>query len=125
VEQQLAPGMRVEIRDSEWRVRRVDHSSDGGHQLICEGLSELVRGREGRFLTRLEDEVRVLSPEETRLIDDESEGFRAGFLYLDTMMRKAPATGAAIQLGHRAALDSLPFQLDPARQALSQPVRES
>ena len=121
MEQQLAPGMRVEIRDSEWRIRRVDHSSDGGHQLVCEGLSELVRGREGRFLTRLEDEVRVLSPEETRLIDDESEGFRAGFLYLDTMMRKAPATGAAIQLGHRAALDSLPFQLDPARQALSQP----
>ncbi|QKK04118.1 MAG: DEAD/DEAH box helicase [Pseudomonadota bacterium] len=113
--------MRVEIRDAEWRIRRVDHSSDGGHQLVCEGLSELVRGREGRFLTRLEEGIRVLSPEDTHLVDDSSEGFRAGFLYLDSMIRKAPATGPAIQLGHRAALDPLPFQLDPARQALSQP----
>lgn len=121
MEQQLAPGMRVVIRDSEWQIRRVDHSSDGGHQLVCEGLSELVRGREGRFLTRLEEGIRVLSPEDTRVLDDSSEGFRAGFLYLDSLIRKAPATGASIQLGHRAALDTLPFQLDPARQALSQP----
>ncbi len=113
--------MRVEIRDAEWRVRRVDHSSDGGQQLVCEGLSELVRGREGRFLTNLERSVRILSPEHTQLIEDDSEGFRAGFLYLDTMIRKAPATGTTIQIGHRAALDPIPFQLDPARQALSQP----
>ena len=49
----LAPGMRVEIRDAEWRLKRVDMASDGGHVLVCEGLSELVRGREAMFLTRL------------------------------------------------------------------------
>ena len=117
----LAPGMRVEIRDAEWRIRRVDHSSDGGLQLVCEGLSELVRGREGRFLTRLEDSVRVLSPEHTQLVEDSSEGFRAGLLYVDSLIRKSPATGRAIHVGHRAALDNLPFQLDPALQALAQP----
>lgn len=47
----LAPGVRVEIRDAEWRIKRVDMTSDGGHLLTCEGLSELVRGREATFLS--------------------------------------------------------------------------
>ena len=117
----LAPGMRVEIRDAEWRVRRVDLSTDGGYHLVCEGLSELVRGREGQFLTRLEDGVRILSPEDTALIEDNSPGYRAALLYVDTVIRKTPASGDQIVLGHRAALDPLPYQLDPARQALQQP----
>ena len=117
----LSPGMRVQIRDAEWRVRRVDPSSDGGFHLVCDGLSEVVRGREGQFLTKLEDEVRILSPESTELVDDDSPGYQAGLLYLETMLRKTPATGDRIHLGHRAALDTLPYQLDPARQALQQP----
>ena len=55
-----APGQRVEIRDAEWRIKRVDFSSDGGHVLTCEGLSELIRGREGLFLTEL-DSIRELT----------------------------------------------------------------
>lgn len=58
----IAPGMRVQIRDAEWRVRRVDRSSDGGNVITCEGLSELVQGREALFLDRLED-VEVLAPD--------------------------------------------------------------
>ncbi len=117
----FAPGMRVEIRDSEWRVRNVVRSTDGGYLLACEGLSELVRGREGHFLTELEGQVRVLDPKQTRLVDDTTSGYQASFLYLDTTIRKIPASGTRICLGHRAALDPLPFQLDPAIQALEQP----
>ncbi|MDZ7753843.1 MAG: DEAD/DEAH box helicase [Gammaproteobacteria bacterium] len=113
--------MRVEIRDAEWRVRQVDRSSDGGHLLTCEGLSELVRGREARFLTRLEGQVRVLDPRDTVLEDDTASGYLASLLYLDTVIRKTPVSGKRIHMGHRAALDPLPFQLDPAVQALSQP----
>jgi superfamily II DNA or RNA helicase len=113
--------MRVEVRDAEWRIRRVDRSTDGGHLLTCEGLSELVRGREARFLTRLEHQVRVLDPKDTLLEDDTSSGYLASLLYLDTVIRKTPVSGSRIHIGHRAALDPLPFQLDPAVQALSQP----
>ena len=31
----LAPGIRVEIRDADWRVKRVDSSSDGGQLITC------------------------------------------------------------------------------------------
>ncbi len=44
-----ASGAHVEIRDAEWRMKRVDHSSDGGYVLLCEGLSDLVQGREALF----------------------------------------------------------------------------
>jgi hypothetical protein len=50
---QYAPGARVVIRDEEWLVRRVDPSSDGGHLLSCDGVSELVRGRSAQFLSKL------------------------------------------------------------------------
>jgi SNF2 family DNA or RNA helicase len=116
-----SPGMRLEVRDAEWRIRQVDRSTDGGYLLTCEGLSELVRGREARFLTKLEREVRVLDPKDTVLEDDTSSGYLASLLYLDTVMRKTPVSGDKIHLGHRAALDPLPFQMDPAVQALSQP----
>ncbi|MFJ3108368.1 DEAD/DEAH box helicase [Pseudomonas putida] len=117
----FAPGARVEIRDAEWRIKRVDMTSDGGHLLTCEGLSELVRGREATFLSKLESSIRVLQPEATELRDDTSSGYRASLLYLDTLLRRTPPTDARIHIGHRAAMDQLPFQLDPARQALAQP----
>lgn len=117
----FAPGARVEIRDAEWRIKRIDMTSDGGHLITCEGLSELVRGREAMFLSKLEQGVRVLEPEATELVDDLSSGYRASLLYLDTHRRQTPPTDSRIHIAHQAAMDLLPFQLDPARQTLEQP----
>jgi len=118
--QHLAPGIRVEIRDAEWRIKRIDYSSDGGYVLSCEGLSELVQGREAMFLTKLES-VRVLDPRNTQLVDDETSNFGASLLYIDSMLRKTAPSDGRIHLGHRAAIDELRFQLEPTLQALSQP----
>ena len=41
----LVPGARVFIHDEECLIRRVDPSTDGGHLLTCDGISELVRSR--------------------------------------------------------------------------------
>ena len=120
-ETRYVPGMRVEIRDAEWRVERVERASHGGMLLTCRGHSELVRGRTGMFLTELENDIRILSPETTVLVDDLSTGYIATQLYLDTLLRTAPPTDGRIHVGHRGAMDLLPFQLDPALQALAQP----
>ena len=61
-----APGARVAIRDAEWVVRRVDMTSDGAYQLVCDGISELVREHEAVYLSSLE-EIEVLDPALTRL----------------------------------------------------------
>ena len=73
--QLYAPGARVEIRDAEWVIRRVDVSSDRGYQLTCDGISELVRSKEAIFLTQLEDEIKILDPATTVLIQDTANAF--------------------------------------------------
>lgn len=80
-------GQRVEIRDAEWRIKGVDYSSDGGYILTCEGLSELVLGREALFLSQLEN-IRILDPNDTDLVDDTSGNFGASLLYIDSLLRK-------------------------------------
>jgi ERCC4-related helicase len=114
------PGMRLQVRDAEWRVKRVDYSSDGGYLINCEGLSQLVQGREALFLSKLE-QIQILDPKETALTDDPSGNFGASLLYIDSLLRKTAPSDERIHLGHRAALDALDFQLEPALQALGQP----
>ncbi|WJG26798.1 DEAD/DEAH box helicase [Vibrio furnissii] len=116
-----APGMRIVIRDAEWVIQKVDNSSDGGHLITCEGISELVRGREGRFLTTLEDEIEILDPKNTKLVEDDSSGYNASKLYIESMLRQRVPTDEKIHLGHKAAMDPLPFQLDPIKMVLKQP----
>ena len=117
----VAPGARVVIRDAEWIVRRVDRASDGGHQLVCDGISELVREREAVFLTTLEPGLQVLDPATTRLVPDPSPGFADSLLYMESQLRQAAPSDERIHVGHGAAMDLVPYQLDPARQALRQP----
>ncbi len=119
--QHYIPGMRVEIRDAEWRIQRLDRASDGGYLLACNGLSELVRGTSAKFLSKLEQNIRILDPGKTELVDDLSDGYMASQLYIDTALRQTPPVDERIHIGHRAAMDMLPFQLDPAIQALKQP----
>jgi SNF2 family DNA or RNA helicase len=116
-----APGARVVVRDEEWLVRRVDPSNDGGHLLTCDGVSELVRGRSVQFLTKLEDEILVLDPAKTELVADKSSHFNATFLYLEAQLRRSTPNDDRIHLGHQAVMNLVPYQLDPALQALRQP----
>lgn len=120
-DQNYAPGMRVVIRDAEWRIRRADNSGDGGHLLTCDGISELVRGKEGLFLTGLEQKIEILDPAKTRLVEDESTNYQAAQLYIESQLRQRVPTDDMVHFGHKAAMDSMPFQLDPTRMALAQP----
>ncbi|TKB47989.1 DEAD/DEAH box helicase [Ferrimonas sediminicola] len=116
-----ATGMRVEIRNAEWAIRKVDRSSDGGQLLTCDGVSEIVRGKNSCFLTLAEKEITVLDPKETVLQEDDSSNFNASKLYIESKLRERIPTGQALQLGHKAAMDTLPFQLEPTYNALGQP----
>ena len=116
-----APGARVVIRDAEWVIRRVDRCPDGGYQLVCDGVSELVREREAIFLDSIDSDIQVLDPADTRLVPDESPGFADSRLYLESQLRQAVPNDERIHVAHGAAMDPAPYQLEPARQALRQP----
>jgi SNF2 family DNA or RNA helicase len=120
----LAPGARVLIRDAEWLVRRVDRTSTSGKALTCIGLSELVKDKEAVFLTEIEklrNPVQILDPAQTELVPDRSAEYEDALLYMESLLRQTPPTDANLYIGHKGAMDLVPYQLDPAIQALQQP----
>jgi superfamily II DNA or RNA helicase len=116
-----APGSRVLIRDAEWLVRRVEPTTTGHWALAVVGVSELVRNREAVFISNAEKRIDILDPAATILVPDTSGKYLDSRLYLESLLRNTSPTDNKIYLGHRAAMDLLPFQLDPALQALSSP----
>ena len=117
----LAPGARVLIRDAEWLVRRVDVTSTGGRALSVTGISEIVRNREAIFLTEAEKSIEALDPAQTNIVQDSSEKYSAGMLYIESLLRQTAPSDEHLYIGNEAAMDFVPYQLDPAIQALKQP----
>ena len=115
------PGSRVVIRDEEWLVLRTDPTSDGGFLLTCDGVSDLVRGRSALFLTELEERIEILDPANTVLVADASRTYNDALLYLESHRRRSIPNDELIHLGHRGVMNLVPYQLDPALQALKQP----
>ena len=116
----VAPGARIVVRDAEWVVRRVDQSSDGGQQLTCDGVSAIVRGQEGVFLSNLDRDIEILDPAKTKLVRDESPAFVRARLFIESQLRQATPSDGRVRVGHLAAMNEVPYQLDPAAQALEQ-----
>lgn len=113
----FAPGSRVLIRDEEWLVKNSLPTSTGTTAVRVTGLSELVRNHEALFLAELEN-ITILKPEETKLVQDDSPQYRRSRLYLESLLRRTPPTDDKIYLGQHGALDPAPYQLTPAHQAL-------
>lgn len=120
----FAPGARVLIRDEEWLVRSIDRTSSGVEVFGVVGLSPLVEGKEARFLRDIEEqnrEIEIVDPRLTKAVADESPYYRESRLMLESHFRTTTPGSMAIHLGHRGAMDVLPFQLEPTTLALSQP----
>jgi SNF2 family DNA or RNA helicase len=121
----LAPGARVLVRDAEWLVRRIDRTSTGSQAFSVVGLSELVKDKEAVFLDGIETKfasgIEILDPAETKLVPDTSSLFRDSLLYVESLLRQTPPTDDKLYSGHTGAVDAVPYQLDPAIQALQQP----
>lgn len=117
----IAPGARIVVRTEEWLVRNVEPSADHGSLITCEGISELVRGVEALFLTKLEDPILVLDPAKTELVPDSSPQYSASLLYIESMRMRTTPNDDKIRLAHKAVMKSHKYQFDPALVALKQP----
>lgn len=117
----FAPGARMVIRDAEWLIRKVDRTSTGGQALSVVGLSELVKDKEAILLTEIDKGIQTIDPVETELVPDASSYYRDSLLYMESLLRQTPPTDENLYIGHQAAIDVVPYQLDPAILALKQP----
>lgn len=117
----FAPGMRVLCRDAEWLVTKVESSDNLYlHQAVhCIGADDLVRGHESIFLTQL-DEIKSVDPRNTRLVQDNSSGFRLSKLFLEAQLRQMPATGVEPDLEGMGVFCPMKFQIQTVEWALRQ-----
>lgn len=116
----FAPGMRTIIRDEEWMVKKIETNSLGNKTLYCVGISPLVKDREAIFLTDLE-QIQIVDPAEVKLVADNSPFYKRALLYLESQWRQQIPTDANLHIGHHAAMDLMPYQLDPAMLSLQRP----
>lgn len=115
-----APGMRTIIRDEEWMIKKIDKNSLGNKTLHCVGISPLVKDKETIFLTDLEN-IQIVNPAEVQLVPDTSPFYKRTLLFLESQWRQQIPTDANLHVGHRAAMDLMPYQLDPAKLSLQRP----
>jgi superfamily II DNA or RNA helicase len=117
---EFAPGMRTIIRDEEWMVKKVGINSLGNKTLHCVGITPLVKEKEVIFLTDLE-QVSIVNPSEVKLVADSSPFYKRAILYLESQWRQKIPTDTDLHIGHKAAMDLMPYQLDPAHISLRRP----
>ena len=117
----FTPGQRVIIRDAEWVIRRADILADDGYELTCSGISNFVKGKETIFLTTYEKNIQIIDPLETKFIIDKSSSYQQSLLYIESLLKDVVPTDRKIHRAQHAAMDNVPYQFDPALQALNQP----
>ena len=115
-----APGMRAVIRDEEWLIKKIETNSLGHQVLQCVGITPLVRNRDTIFLTDLE-QIQIVDPASIQLIADSSPFFKWSLLYLESQWRQQLPTDRNLHIGHKAAMDPMPYQLDPTKLSLQRP----
>ncbi len=117
---EYAPGMRTIIRDEEWMVKKIEINSLGNKVLYCVGISPLVKDKDAIFLSDLED-IQIVNPADVKLIPDHSARYRRALLYMESQWRQQIPTDTNIHVGYKAAMDPMPFQLDPTKLSLQKP----
>lgn len=117
----FAPGMRVIIRDEEWMIKKCDTNSFGSNTLQCVGISPLVKDKPAYFISDLERRIDVVDPAKTRLIIDDSPHYSKSRLYFESQWRQMIPTDTQLHIGHKAVMNLVPYQLEPARISLKRP----
>lgn len=117
---EYAPGMRVIIRDEEWVIRKIETNTLNNRVLYCSGISILVKDRSAIFLEDLE-KIEIVNPANVKLVIDDSPHFRKSQLYIESLWRQKIPTDTALHIGQKAAMDSLPYQLEPTQMVLNRP----
>ncbi len=115
-----APGMRVIIRDEEWMIKKSDKNSYGNSTLQCIGITPLVKDKTAYFLSDLE-KIEVVDPAQTKIVPDDSAHFDRSRLYLESQWRQIVPTDTKLHIGHKAVMNVLRYQLEPAQSSLKRP----
>jgi ERCC4-related helicase len=111
----VAAGIRIRLRDEDFLVTHVQNDI-----IEAEGISELVKGIRFSFDLSLE-KYDIIVPESTRLVPDNSNGYRRSKLFIETILRNASFYSGGIEIANKAAIQPSNYQFIPTIKALSLP----
>ena len=115
--QQYAVGMRITTRGEDFLINNISNQ----FLLDVEGISELVRGKQFKFDTRIEQNIEILNPVNTRLMADTDVGYRRTRLFLETQLRNSTHYSKKISIAHKAAFNVSNYQFEPTLKAFDLP----
>jgi len=111
----IAVGIRLSLRDEDFLITKVEKNI-----IETEGISELVKGMRFTFDLNLED-YDVITPEATKLVADNSNGYRKTKLFIETILRNSSFYSEGIEIANKAAIRPSNYQFIPTIKALSLP----
>ena len=116
----FTPGMRIDCRNAEWLVTRVEIASSKQDLVVyCTGADELTRGHEAAFLSQLET-IKVVDPRKTKLVRDESGSYSRSKLFLEAQLRQMPFTDPHPHVAGMGAVKPMEYQKEAVRRAIMQ-----
>jgi len=114
------PGMRIDCRNAEWLVTRVEIASSRQDQIVyCVGTDDLTRGHEAAFLTQLE-KIKPVDPSKTKLVRDESGSYNKSKLFLEAQLRQMPLTDPEPHVDGMGAFKPMDYQKEAVQRAIMQ-----
>lgn len=111
----VAAGMRLTLRGEDFIVTHVENDI-----ISTEGISELVKGLRFSFDLSLEI-YEIITPETTKLVADDTNGYRKSKLFIETVLRNSSFYSEGIEIANKAAIRPSNYQFTPTIKALSLP----
>ncbi len=114
-------GQRINVRGEEFRITKVEPNQNRQHIIYAIGLSELVSNKHYIFDTAIDNDIFVVSPENTVLVPDESPQCRSTRLLIESNIRSNDYTSRRICIAQKGAFNLADYQLEPTLKAFDQP----
>lgn len=115
--QQFAAGQRISVRGEEFRIARVEKNTSTSHILYVVGLSELVSNKRYVFDTAIDRDITMVSPNNTRLVADDSPQCRSTRLLIESNIRDNDYSSPKICIAQKGAFNLADYQLEPTLKA--------
>lgn len=112
------PGSLVEVRDKTWLITSIEVTDDGPLYAVRGSVSSSRGSRRASYGSP--DDVRVLRPEDTRVVADSSPRHRSARLWLEVTLRNSPLPVAheGLTVAPLMLADDLPCQWEAVETAL-------
>jgi len=118
---QFAAGQRITVRGEEFRITRVEKNTERSHILYVIGLSELVNNKHYIFDTAIDNDIAMVSPNNTVLVADESPQCRSTRLLIESNIRNNDYSSPKICIAQKGAFNLADYQLEPTLKAFDLP----